>query len=771
MTTTTNGASSTATATLSASTILQHMSVPGEPNIYVLGCFEGRVTIHSQQIRALNLIYALCETGALHTGSKIAVVGGGVAGLTAALGAANRLADVTIFEKRQEFLHLQRGCLTRWIHPNIYDWPSTEASQPKTSLPFLNWTAGSAGQVAQQIIRNWDESKTPYLIKEEKGTSVTLGPSQSGRRSLFVTAPQFRSEDYDIIILAVGFGLERTIPPQPLHSYWRDNSLHQPEAGWTTQPTRYLVSGNGDGGLIDLLRLRLRDFRHESIADELARAADLSKLSKDLIEIETTVWNMHARGDEISGYLYQRYSKLTIPSGVDELIKNRLRRDTHVTFNFTDWPLTIFSSVLNRFIAFRLITIDERVESLVGRVISFEGQEPNIVAKIEGHTGVRRLEFNRIVLRHGPSSSLASDFPLLNERIAPVLRARNALDQTRHKAWPDNYFESTTQPIDTPPEPKGSQDSTSPAHPANPSPSQTENPQADQPTKPQQSPTTTPPPAHETIDKEARLMTIGKEARLMRNQVIEGRTEALNNKLALLNPIEHNFLLKEVSERALQDDGVMRSFGTLISSKSIDHTLILLNLNRTVRMAAFSASVEIKSRVLEFPTDLLKELEPEILVAFFEDIFDIIDRDRFGDVNTIVPRLENAHAAVPAQLYERYFRVLLEQSRSASYHGAPAAKRALLRLSPEMAKAALNSLTPDLLIRPGYSDALKRLITTHRTLANPETELLLKDFLGLSHSDFVSKYIADDSEPDDWDPPDDSEPDDSEPDDSEPDDS
>ena len=37
------------------STVLPHMRVPGEPAVYVLGSFERRVTLYSQQVRALNL--------------------------------------------------------------------------------------------------------------------------------------------------------------------------------------------------------------------------------------------------------------------------------------------------------------------------------------------------------------------------------------------------------------------------------------------------------------------------------------------------------------------------------------------------------------------------------------------------------------------------------------------------------------------------------------------------------------------------------------------
>src|SRR3712207_8350621 len=47
------------------------------------------------------------------------------------------------------------------------------------------------------------------------------------------------------------------------------------------KPKRYLISGTGDGGLIDLLRVRLRDFRHEHIVRKYLQDASLREVKKD----------------------------------------------------------------------------------------------------------------------------------------------------------------------------------------------------------------------------------------------------------------------------------------------------------------------------------------------------------------------------------------------------------------------------------------------------------------------------------------------------------
>src|SRR4051794_29913623 len=99
----------TAKGNKSAQTILGRMSVPGLEQVYVLGSFARLVTFSSQQCRAFNLIWALFETKKLSPGSSVAVIGGGLAGLTVAAAAALKRCDVTIIEKASQLLPLQRG--------------------------------------------------------------------------------------------------------------------------------------------------------------------------------------------------------------------------------------------------------------------------------------------------------------------------------------------------------------------------------------------------------------------------------------------------------------------------------------------------------------------------------------------------------------------------------------------------------------------------------------------------------------------------------------
>lgn len=95
--------------TLTPKQILQHMEAPRLPahhpwsggrGLNVLGSLEpARLTLLAQQVRALNLVYALACEDYLRQGKHIAVVGGGPAGLTAARAAAHLGAVVKVFER------------------------------------------------------------------------------------------------------------------------------------------------------------------------------------------------------------------------------------------------------------------------------------------------------------------------------------------------------------------------------------------------------------------------------------------------------------------------------------------------------------------------------------------------------------------------------------------------------------------------------------------------------------------------------------------------
>ncbi|WP_437964533.1 hypothetical protein WMF04_33230 [Sorangium sp. So ce260] len=241
------------------------------------------------------------------------------------------------------------------------------------------------------------------------------------------------------------------------------------------------------------------------------------------------------------------------------------------------------------------------------------------------------------------------------------------------------------------------------------------------------------------------------EARALRDQILLGQERALSAKLGALTESERRFIVRSVALRALEEseDGLV-GFGVLLRKSiedqgSLERPVLLQMLAELVRKAAFSSAIDTKARVLDYPAEILADVDRDALCLFFEDIFDIVLRDQFGEVNTIVPRLVRAEAAIPESLYERYFKTLLEQARSRSRQGSPAAKRAIVTMRESIAKAALRTLDYESLTSSWHYEILKEFVTSHIDLAENAKRPFFDEFLSLSWPEFVEKFQPQDN--------------------------
>jgi CheY-like chemotaxis protein len=433
--------------------LLQHFQVPGatpevaaEP-IYVLGSFEQRVTLYSQQVRALNLVHALFEERRLAAGSRVAVIGGGASGVTAAVALAHLGATVELIERTDVLLPLQRGCRTRWIHPHIYDWPEVGSEDDEAALPLVGWRAGYAHDVARSLEGAFDRAceqsgERIRLTLSARLQSVTGGgrPRVSWQgRSPGGEKVVRTGNDFDAVIVAVGFGIEEGLEQLPMSSYWRNDDLDQPVL-LRQQEVRCLVSGNGDGGLIEILRLRLRDFRletlHEQLRDSL-EASELQNLVSRLLECEDAV------DRQPDDWLWGQYDNLELPQRFIDSFKRFLRSDTRVWLAAPRSPLSFRSAILNRLWVALLMKHDTHttwVQSATQQVKK-QGAVSVVMYADQAATHGVPTEFDRVILRHGPTSALAGALQWIGERCRPVLRPRNALGQTRWPIWkPEQTF-------------------------------------------------------------------------------------------------------------------------------------------------------------------------------------------------------------------------------------------------------------------------------------------------------------------------------------------
>jgi hypothetical protein len=339
--------STTANLRKTAQEMVEAHQLSQSPPLYVIGSFDRRVTVLAQQTRALNLAWAMIETGIVPTekapNHRIAVVGAGFAGLTFAAGLLKKGNDLAIdvFEQRDSLLPLQQGSDTRWLHPHIYDWPTEGSEAAAAMLPVLNWTAARSSDVVVQVLGEWakiaEKKSNLRLFCNARHLQVTRSvENQQQARIEWVGemrdpidggihsdgAARGLSSNYDAVILSVGFGLEAGDS-----SYWRNETFGQP--GLKEARRTYLLSGQGDGAMIDLLRIRISQFRQDRILDEIfsGRNALIEQLRELRIAFLSNEKGLFAKFEDLARPGSNYHDDMA--EAVKKL-SDRLRRDTDV---------------------------------------------------------------------------------------------------------------------------------------------------------------------------------------------------------------------------------------------------------------------------------------------------------------------------------------------------------------------------------------------------------------------------------------------------------
>lgn len=226
--------------------------------VFFLGPFAKRINFVAQQVRALNLVYALRKQSRLEHEKSIAVVGAGLSGLTIATALTLLGYLVHVFEKKGEVLFRQRYTAHRIVHPTIHAWPDHETLDPTISLPFFDWCTNQCDSVMIRIAQEWS-TICKELIEDDRfhaGTKVIDYNEIRGGVAL-TTEPGIRTlPEFGTVIFAIGFEDETiitNIPAIPKRSYWVDDDLERLRG--ESPDLRFIVTGTGDGGLIDSLRL------------------------------------------------------------------------------------------------------------------------------------------------------------------------------------------------------------------------------------------------------------------------------------------------------------------------------------------------------------------------------------------------------------------------------------------------------------------------------------------------------------------------------------
>ena len=198
---------------------------PAHDGLYFLGPRQSRITFYTQQVRALQLVHALSRSGRLAPNERVAVVGAGAGGVTAAMAFALAGAQVTLYDPAGDILQLQSAS-PRLLHPHIYEWPAMGSLDDQAGLPILDWMAGSAGDVAASLTTAFKAASAHFgsRLHFQPGHKLNIAkPSGAGWRLMFegVADPKIVSK----AVLALGFGKEDVYSAAEAQAYWKGGGV------------------------------------------------------------------------------------------------------------------------------------------------------------------------------------------------------------------------------------------------------------------------------------------------------------------------------------------------------------------------------------------------------------------------------------------------------------------------------------------------------------------------------------------------------------------
>jgi hypothetical protein len=285
------------------------------------------------------------------------------------------VSDVTVdlYERADVVLPLQRATQRRRLDPHIYAWPDLGSDDPTADLPILDWTAGPAQAVGQDVRQEFEavvavvaprlrvNLRHGITASRALGAALQLDFRRDPRPGEVAGADgQVAGQaTFDLLLLAFGFGLEPTqqVPGVPTASYWSDASVPVAEFEGRASP-RFLISGNGDGGLIDLVATASAHFDHAGMIGEIVRQPNIQTIFERLDAIDArarAAFALDAGFDFLAAYEAEILADLEA-MGLIDLVAGRLRPGVRLTMQtLKPEAFSIETATLNRLAAYLVI--------------------------------------------------------------------------------------------------------------------------------------------------------------------------------------------------------------------------------------------------------------------------------------------------------------------------------------------------------------------------------------------------------------------------------
>lgn len=224
----------------------------------------------------------------------------------------------------------------------------------------------------------------------------------------------------------------------------------------------------------------------------------------------------------------------------------------------------------------------------------------------------------------------------------------------------------------------------------------------------------------------------------------QGNIRSPGTKLRLLAKQDRALILDQLIEKSAKSVTAVEIIGKLTSEENVlsaDEHLLLLE--KTLRRVTLVGEDETKAALFrELAPGVLASADAGLRSALFADAIETVKADQYDEVNLLVPPLVNHAEFVPAELQASFGLAILDQTRSSSWKGAPAARRSLRTLPAAVAEATLRSLTKDQFRWHVSDDDFRAFIAANIQFATNELRPFLEDYLKLSGVDFLQKHYS-----------------------------
>lgn len=301
------------------------------------------------------------------------IVGGGAAGITAALTALSLGIEGIAISNGPVFFESQRNCTHRYLHPSIYRWPRSNCTNESYTPPGVGlvWKA----DIAENVVAEWDE-QTHVLTEDGRYKRVNPIPNKSTVNSTEdvtkVILTEHKEQEWGMVLFCIAPKEKTTIGHFTGNHFWEADNLDDYNCGCKSERHSLLICGSGDGALQDFLRVTCPGLNIQLLHQHLDRllnevteatANDLHLAIKEIGEISVDNYEEihHKCGAVIDKLLMSTEAK----KAVARFEENVLKEFPSQRFVTLAWTRDFFRKcyLLNRFLTL-----------LVGKCMKEKGQ-------------------------------------------------------------------------------------------------------------------------------------------------------------------------------------------------------------------------------------------------------------------------------------------------------------------------------------------------------------------------------------------------------------